>query len=97
MYLRPFPTQKRQTLDRFSANASCLPHVEAIYISKFERAIRAVEVKYGFTLRTGDMNVSGPVVVGVDYDAETVKAINGWRIHPFPLFSGFGWSISIFM
>lgn len=52
--------------------------VEAVAFAQFGRATRAVEEEDGFAAGTEDVDVRGPVVVGIEDDAQAIESLPAW-------------------
>lgn len=59
-----------------SLNMSDLALCEAVVLSKLDRARRTIQIEGCFTASPDHVHVGRPVIVRVDYDAQSVESEN---------------------
>jgi hypothetical protein len=55
--------------------------LEAVILSEFNRSIRTVEIEYGLVI-ADDMNVGGPVIIGVYANPQPIDSKDGRHFTP---------------
>jgi hypothetical protein len=80
MYFTPFPAQFRDVRDQLVLDAPNVLAVEAVDSAQLWWAVRTVQNEHGFAPSSDDMDMSGPVIVGVDHHPQAIESENSWHI-----------------
>src|SRR5690554_4262613 len=80
MYLTPFLTQFRDVLGQIVLDASYFLVVEAVGSTQLWRTVGTVQNEHGFAISSDDVDMSGPVIVGVDHHPQAIESENSWHV-----------------
>jgi len=84
MYLLPCPAQFGDVIQQLRLNVVQLVICKTEICPQTQGASRTIQIEDGAVSLPDDVNVRRPMIVGVDYDAQTPQSQDGWHERSVP-------------